>query len=94
MQQGKGDLLLPGAYDSSDFILESARKIETFGFKAVDRESGPKIGHGCGDKVYISHHASRLSSASMLMDNYNVKVMQYIIITCTVFILIVLLHVH
>ena len=65
MQQGKGDVLLPGAYDSSDFLLESARKIETFGFKAVDRESGPKIGHGCGDKVYTAHHASLLSPVSL-----------------------------
>lgn len=51
MQQATGGLLLPGAYDSSNFLLESARKIETFGFKAVERESGPKIGHGYGDKV-------------------------------------------
>ena len=67
MQQATGGLLLPGAYDSSNFLLESARKIETFGFKAVERESGPKIGHGYGDKVcYFSttHDLSLLQYSS------------------------------
>lgn len=49
-QERSGEVLLPGAYNSSDFLTESSKKIETFGFKAIDRESGPKIGHGYGDK--------------------------------------------
>lgn len=46
-----GAALLPGAYESEDFVLKAAKRQVTFGFKATDREQGPKIGHGYGDKV-------------------------------------------
>lgn len=47
-----GDLLMPGAYEKEDFLGELTKKRRTYGFKAIEREEGPKIGHGYGDKVY------------------------------------------
>ncbi len=44
-------MLIPGAYETEDFLQESGKKTVTYGFKAVNREQGPKIGHGYGDKV-------------------------------------------
>jgi len=51
--QRKGDLLLPGAYEHKDFLEESAKKLQSFSFKAVDRQNATKIGHGYGDKVCV-----------------------------------------
>lgn len=47
-----GATLMPGAYETEDFVLKAAKRQVTFGFKAMDREQGPKIGHGYGDKVH------------------------------------------
>ena len=46
-----GEMLIPGAYETEDFLQESGKKAATFGFKSINREQGPKIGHGYGDKV-------------------------------------------
>ncbi len=45
-----------------DFVQETGRKSVTYGFKAIERDQGPKIGHGYGDKVrvYQSTSISRL----------------------------------
>lgn len=45
-------MLVPGAYETDDFLQESGRKLLTYGFKGIEREQGPKIGHGYGDKVH------------------------------------------
>ncbi len=34
-----------------DFIQDTGRKPLTYNFKAIERDQGPKIGHGCLDKV-------------------------------------------
>jgi hypothetical protein len=47
----QGPYLLPGCYDKSDFVQEAAKRPRTYNFKSTDREAGPKIGHGFGDKV-------------------------------------------
>ena len=49
--QRNGDILLPGAYEHSDFLEAVAKKPATYGFRNTDRYQGPKIGHGYGDKV-------------------------------------------
>ena len=49
-----GKTLLPGAYMHNDFLSDSAKKKTTFGFKAIQRDEGPKIGHGYLDKVSFS----------------------------------------
>ncbi len=46
-----GDTLLPGAYETTDFLDETSKRKMTYGFKGIERKDGPKIGHGCGDKV-------------------------------------------
>lgn len=46
-----GEMLIPGAYEVDDFLQESGKKAVTYGFKRIEREQGPKIGYGCGDKV-------------------------------------------
>lgn len=53
---------MPGAYQLSDFLQESSRKHLTYGFKSLERDEGPKIGHGYGDKVtyFIAHSFSSL----------------------------------
>ena len=55
---------MPGAYDTEDFVSQATKKQVTFGFKAIDREQGPKIGHGCGDKVTIITALVFLGSSS------------------------------
>lgn len=42
---------MPGAYEKEDLVGELSKQKKTYGFKAIDREEGPKIGHGYGDKV-------------------------------------------
>ena len=48
-----GEMLIPGAYEHEDFLQESGKKAATFGFKGIERDKGPKIGHGYGDKVSL-----------------------------------------
>ena len=58
-------MLIPGAYEHEDFLQESGRKTVTFGFKGIEREKGPKIGHGYGDKVSDTlYHAFNVYSES------------------------------
>ena len=47
--------LLPGAYDTHDFVQQLNLKKVTYGFQSTERDEGPKIGHGYGDKVYIDY---------------------------------------
>ena len=51
--QKTGQHLLPGEYSTEDFIQSLGKKKITYGFKATNREEGPKIGHGYGDKVLL-----------------------------------------
>jgi len=51
--QRTGSLLLPGAYEHKDFLEESAKKAQSYCFKSVGRDRGPKIGHGYFDKVCV-----------------------------------------
>lgn len=46
-----GKTLMPGAYQHHDFLWDLGQKQVTYGFKRIEREEGPKIGHGFGDKV-------------------------------------------
>ena len=46
-----GEALLPGAYQHKDFVEQSLKRPMAYSFSATERGSGPKIGHGCGDKV-------------------------------------------
>ena len=46
-----GEVLLPGAYEHRDFIDIDGKKSMTYNFRSTDRNSGPKIGHGYGDKA-------------------------------------------
>lgn len=46
-----GQFLLPGEYRTTDSIQSLGKKKMTYGFKAIQRDEGPKIGHGYGDKV-------------------------------------------
>lgn len=46
-----GQLLLPGEYRTVDSLHSLGMKKMTYGFKATQRDEGPKIGHGYGDKV-------------------------------------------
>lgn len=48
---GTGEMLIPGRYDVEDFVQDASKKVKTYGFKAIERNQGPKIGHGCLDKV-------------------------------------------
>lgn len=48
-----GELLLPGAYQHRDFVEQSLKRPMAYSFSAIDRDSGPKIGHGYGDKVSV-----------------------------------------
>ena len=61
---------MPGAYQYKDFLEESAKKLQTFSFKTVDRENIIKIGHGYGDKVCVGvcvcMHACLLSVSPLL----------------------------
>ena len=50
-----GEVLLPGAYEHSDFLDDVTRKPKTYNFRSIEREAGPKIGHGYGDKVWLIH---------------------------------------
>ena len=50
-----GDTLLPGAYEHKDFLEQSFRRSMAYSFRAIDRDSGPKIGHGYGDKVCMKY---------------------------------------
>ncbi|XP_062502237.1 protein STPG4-like [Corticium candelabrum] len=45
-----GPYLLPGCYNTKDFVEEASTRQWSYNFKSIDRETGPKIGHGCGDK--------------------------------------------
>lgn len=45
-----GEILLPGAYEHADFLDDVTRKPKTYNFRSTEREAGPKIGHGYGDK--------------------------------------------
>ena len=45
-------MLLPGAYNTSGFVQDLTKKKVTYGFLDTEREEGPKIGHGYGDKVW------------------------------------------
>ena len=47
-----GSSLLPGAYEKEDFLQEGSKRKMAYGFKAVERDQGPKIGHGYLDKVW------------------------------------------
>ena len=49
-----GHQLLPGAYDTPDFVQQLSQKKVTYGFLATERDEGPKIGHGYGDKVCLT----------------------------------------
>ena len=51
-----GKTLLPGAYNCTGFVQNLETKHMTYGFKGIEREQGPKIGHGCPDKVYVRHY--------------------------------------
>jgi len=53
---GTGQMLIPGRYDIEDFLQDNGKKPLTYGFKAVERDQGPKIGHGCLDKVCAIHY--------------------------------------
>lgn len=46
-----GQQLLPGAYEIPGFVHTLTKKKVTYGFLATERDEGPKIGHGYGDKV-------------------------------------------
>ena len=46
-----GQALLPGAYETDSFVHSLGKKKVTYGFQAIERDEGPKIGHSCGDKV-------------------------------------------
>ena len=46
-------MLIPGRYDMEDFLQDTSKRPLTYGFKAVEREQGPKIGQGCLDKVCL-----------------------------------------
>lgn len=46
-----GQQLLPGAYETPGFVHTLTKKKVTYGFLATERDEGPKIGHGYGDKV-------------------------------------------
>lgn len=46
-----GEVLLPGAYEQRNFLEELGSRPATYNFRGLDRGSGPKIGHGHGDKV-------------------------------------------
>ena len=46
-----GQVLLPGAYETDSFVQSLGKKKVTYGFQAIERDEGPKIGHSCGDKV-------------------------------------------
>ena len=46
-----GQQLLPGAYEVPGFVHTLTKKKVTYGFLATERDEGPKIGHGYGDKV-------------------------------------------
>ena len=48
---GTGEMLIPGRYDVEDFVQDSGKKTMTYGFKAIERHQGPKIGPGFYDKV-------------------------------------------
>jgi hypothetical protein len=48
--RSSGELLLPGAYDHSDFITALNNQSATYNFQSTERDYGPKIGHGYGDK--------------------------------------------
>lgn len=37
-----------------DFVQEIGKKPATYGFRRIERDQGPKIGHGCGDKVSVT----------------------------------------
>ncbi|XP_019849828.1 PREDICTED: uncharacterized protein C2orf61-like [Amphimedon queenslandica] len=45
-----GEVLLPGAYDHPDFLHDLMHRSATYNFQAANRDAGPKIGHGYGDK--------------------------------------------
>lgn len=45
-----GQHLLPGAYEVPGFVHTLTKKKVTYGFLATERDEGPKIGHGYGDK--------------------------------------------
>ena len=49
---GMGETLMPGAYQLEDFMQQNGKKTMTYGFKRIERDRGPKIGHGYGDKVW------------------------------------------
>lgn len=53
MFSSSGEVLLPGAYTSKDFLDLSAKRPMAYSFNAIDRDGGPKIGHGYGDKVCL-----------------------------------------
>ncbi len=44
-------MLMPGAYQHQSFLEETAKKKVTYNFQGIERDEGPKIGHGYGDKV-------------------------------------------
>lgn len=47
-----GEHLLPGAYETSGFVQQLSNKRVSYGFQDTERDEGPKIGHGYGDKVW------------------------------------------
>lgn len=51
-----GEVLLPGAYEQQDFLDELVSRPATYNFRGLNRDSGPKIGHGYGDKVRYTYH--------------------------------------
>ena len=60
-----GGTLLPGAYEHKDFLEHSFKRPMAYSFRTIDRDSGPKIGHGYGDKVatckslnHVQHYSS------------------------------------
>ena len=62
-----GEILIPGAYENKDFLDDLVRKPKTYNFRSIDREQGPKIGHGYGDKV---KNCLRISSDMLIISFY------------------------
>lgn len=62
-----GEALLPGAYEQSDFVSDLAQQPKTYSFKNIKRGQEIKIGHGYGDKVWITPWHIRWLMITMYM---------------------------
>lgn len=83
-----GEILIPGAYENKDFLDNLGRKPKTYNFRSIDREQGPKIGHGYGDKVRDCHQLFTHGISSDTILYYLVCTMCYYHLSCFLFLLL------